>query len=553
MPYLPPPSSLPSGSIVDSYRRDSGGSRQDQSTDQQLTEIQAFCNQHGLTLRHNFVDEAKSGGSTAGRDDFNRMIDLYRNVDQRPRGLLLWNYARFARDLDDAIYYKALLRNRDITVHSLTDPIPEGQYGRIIEFFIDISNEEKRRQTSADAKRGLRDLVQKYGCVPGTPPRGFKTQPVQIGTRRDGSAHQAHRWVPDPDVIPRVQQAFRMKAEGASLAQIHSQIRLYTGLPSYKSMFTNSLYIGILEFGDLVIEKYCKPIIDMATWNTVQKRIEGHTRAKYDRHHPRRAHSPYILSGLVYCGQCGSPMSANTVTGGQRGRNEAYRCSRSKRRAGCTAGRIGRRTLEDAVTNTLTGYIFLPENLAEMFAIEQRTYAHHESKKQEQLQTLNAQKKKLNTNITNLTRAIAERGHSEALLNKLTELEAERAEINTQITELNKVQLQPAPPLSTEQIIALSKTLNEKLTLALPDEIRTVLLGFIHKITVQKDGDRKISGTITYYLPTSPTLSAGEGPPFDIPLSPETGYNLPMESPTLGAQLYRQTYIHPIIAKPRSR
>src|SRR5687768_15903918 len=64
MSYLPPPSTLPPGSIVDSYRRDSGGACQDQSTDQQLTQIQEFCNQHGLTLRNNFVDEAKSGGST---------------------------------------------------------------------------------------------------------------------------------------------------------------------------------------------------------------------------------------------------------------------------------------------------------------------------------------------------------------------------------------------------------------------------------------------------------------------------------------------------------
>ncbi len=37
MSYLPPPSSLPPGSIVDSYSRDSGGMRQDKSTDQQLT------------------------------------------------------------------------------------------------------------------------------------------------------------------------------------------------------------------------------------------------------------------------------------------------------------------------------------------------------------------------------------------------------------------------------------------------------------------------------------------------------------------------------------
>ncbi len=121
---------------------------------------------------------ARSGGSTVGREDFNRMLDLYRTPSQRPHGLLLWNYARFARDLDDAIYYKALLRNRQIAVHSLTDPIPEGQYGRIIEFFIDISNEEKRRQTSTDARRGLRDLVLRYGCVSGVPPIGFKREPI---------------------------------------------------------------------------------------------------------------------------------------------------------------------------------------------------------------------------------------------------------------------------------------------------------------------------------------------------------------------------------------
>lgn len=63
MHSLPPPSTLPPGSIVDSYRRDSGGMRQGQSTDQQLTEIEAFCRQHNLVHRHRFVDEARSGGS----------------------------------------------------------------------------------------------------------------------------------------------------------------------------------------------------------------------------------------------------------------------------------------------------------------------------------------------------------------------------------------------------------------------------------------------------------------------------------------------------------
>lgn len=202
MSYLPPPSTLPPGSIVDSYRRDSGGPRQDKSTDQQLDEITAYCQKYNLIHRNKFVDAAKSGGSTTERDSFNKMLRIYEDKAQRPDGLLLWNYARFARDIDDSQLNKIIIRRWGIAIHSLNDQIPEGDYGRFIEFFIDMANEEKRKQTSIDAKRGLRDLVQNYGCVPGVPPVGFQHKPVQIGQRRDGSNHVAHRWDPDPDFIP---------------------------------------------------------------------------------------------------------------------------------------------------------------------------------------------------------------------------------------------------------------------------------------------------------------------------------------------------------------
>lgn len=542
--YLPPPSSLPVNSIVDCYVRDSGGPRQDASTDQQLTELEAYCQQHNLTLRHKFIDIAKSGGSTIARDEFNRLIDSTRRPEDRPAAILLWNYARFARDLDDAIYYKALLRNRNIIVHSLTDPIPEGQYGRIIEFFIDISNEEKRRQTSTDAKRGLRDLVLKHGCVPGIPPKGFLRQPVTLGLRRDGTPKTVHRWRPDPDLVPLVRQAFQMRAEGKTLSQIHTTTRLFGAINSYKTFFSNRLYIGILEYGGEVIEHYCDPLIDLPTWNAVQTRIEQHSQFKRDRMHPRRVHTPYILSGLVYCGECGSIMSSNTVTGGQRGRNEAYRCSRSKRKAGCTQGRIGRKTLEDAVLYTLNEYILLPDALAAAYTVELESIQHRETRRAERLATLSAERKRLSSQIANLTRAIAEKGHSPALLERLTQLEAQRATSQVEITELQN-QVFPSPPELTQgEITATSQTLRDAITNAPPEQVRLHLQGFIHEIRIKKDGQGQLVGTITYF---TPDLS----PPFDLPQSEHSGYNLPISPAPLGAPLYRQTFAHPIIKRPR--
>jgi DNA invertase Pin-like site-specific DNA recombinase len=531
--YLSPPSTIPPGSTVDAYLRDSGGPRQDASTDQQLAEIEAYCAQYGLILRNKYIDVAKSGGSTVARDNFNALIDSTRQPETRPQALLLWNYARFARDLDDAIYYKALLRNRNILVHSLTDPIPEGQYGRIVEFFIDISNEEKRRQTSTDAKRGLRDLVLKHGCVPGTPPRGFMRQPVSLGNRRDNTPRTANRWVPDPEFIPRIQRAFAMRAYGSTLAEIHAELHLFSGISSYKALFTNRLYIGILEFGDLAIENYCEPLVDMPTWNIVQNRIQTHSQAKYDRLHPRRTHSPYILSGLVYCGSCGAPMSANTVTGGQRGRNEAYRCSRAKRRAGCTAGRIGRRTLEQAVINTFKDFILLPDSLAAMYEIEQRATDHRQTRRTERIAILTAEKKKLSSQIANLTRAIAERGHTQTLLEKLNELESQRAQANIEITTLTNQVYAPTQMMTWNEILKLSSTLNKSLTENPPEKVRKLIQTFTHKIVVSKNENGQITGSITYFTPL-----ITESPPFSDPLSAESeaGYNLPISPAPLGAQ-----------------
>ena len=88
------------------YLRDSGGSAQELSVKQQQDEAERFAAQYGLIIRHIFADIARTGTTTVGRDAFNDMIDMVEDVELRPDGLLLWNFARFARELDDASYYK---------------------------------------------------------------------------------------------------------------------------------------------------------------------------------------------------------------------------------------------------------------------------------------------------------------------------------------------------------------------------------------------------------------------------------------------------------------
>ena len=158
--YSPPPLGLSAGARVWCYLRDSGGPSQDRSVGQQEHEIKAYCEKHKLNLERVFRDVAKSGGSIAGRAEFMSMIEMAEDEDIRPHGLLLWNFARFARNKRQGQIYKSQLRMNGIIVHSITDQIPSDDHiGELIEDVTDWMNEEKRRQISRDVKRGLKSLV----------------------------------------------------------------------------------------------------------------------------------------------------------------------------------------------------------------------------------------------------------------------------------------------------------------------------------------------------------------------------------------------------------
>lgn len=506
MSHIPPPSTLPAGSIVDSYRRDSGGARQDRSTDQQLTEFQKFCATYQLVVRHNFVDQAKSGGSTAGRDDFNHMMAHYETPTNRPHGLLLWNYARFARDIDDAQFNKIRLRQWGMIVHSLNDQVPEGEYGRVIEFLIDVANEEKRKQTSVDAKRGLRELVEKYHCVPGIPPVGFTREPVNIGLRRDKTEHIAHKWVPIPEMITRIKKAFQMKTAGESLDRIHKATRLFSAKNSYRTFFQNKLYIGILIYADMTIENYCKPMIDRKTWDKVQEILALHADRQHTsslQHHPRRKFATtYLLSGISFCARCGSPLWG--MTSGQRDGSYylRYACTRAKRNRTCDLQPVPARTVENAVINAVTNFFDHPANLQLLIELDREDAQSKASENGIVAKDLQEKLKSIRRSITNITNAIAERSHSKSLLKKLSDLEQEEIDLQTQLNTVKTATPTLSKPLTLQEIKAFSANISERLQNKKDiNSVRSVITTVINEVLVDRN-DHQAFGTITIHSPS---------------------------------------------------
>jgi site-specific DNA recombinase len=429
------------------------------------------------------------------------MMRHFRSDDCQEEGVIIWKFSRFARDIDDAQFYKADLRRRGYQILSMKDSVPDGLDGRFFEAAIDWMNARFLDDLSTDVKRGLRHLVSEYGGVPGTPPRGFKREPIQIGSHRDGKPHIVHKWVPDPETWDRACLAWKMRAEGASYTEIRIATgNLYTTNSGIKRFFENRLYRGELHYGDQIIMEYVKPMVSEETFQIVQKLNNARSLkagAAKGPNHPKRIKSSYILSGIVHCARCGALMNGETIVNKKKNHTaHYYGCSNMKLKRGCKAPLIPRGTLEKVVLDELIGYLSDTENIKNI----QDEYAGRKSVENKEIEDdkckVNKELGTVKAGITRIMDAITDHGHTETMLERLTSLEKRKTELLTHQAHLNRVAF--TTPENELADVAASTT--KALRAADIDSKRTVLRGLVDHIIAERV-DKNVQGMIHFYLP----------------------------------------------------
>lgn len=492
-------SPFPGGAHVAAYVRDSGGEAQDLSVDQQEQELQDWCRENQLTISKIFRDIHRPGTSTDQRDGFEDMMAYFRSKNRPPEaGVVLWKLSRFSRNIDDAQFYKADLRRRGFIIHSITDPIPTGMDGRLFESAYDWMNNKFIESMRAEVKRGLHFMV-KNGAMPGVPPRGFKRQPLTI--EGSGGSHKVHRWVPDPDIWETCKHAWHLRAAGRSLGDILKETHLFTSVNSLVTFFKNPIYRGELRYGSLVIPNYVEPMVDEITWNKVQSMRSKHIRNNQlepgSIRHPRRATSRYLLSGLVRCAVCGSPMHSSAVQSNATGSlNEYYVCSRKVRNRNCSSRNIPKDALELAVINELLDQVLVISTIRNLMA------DYHDSSLDSLEIALKSSTGRLvdvNSQIKRLVDAIAKKGGSKSLLDKLDQLENAQRELELEIYD-QKDLLGKARAYNPAQVELMIKGMAEALREPDEDLQRKALRSFVKEILVERV-DKKIKGAIKYWIP----------------------------------------------------
>lgn len=135
------------------YIRVSTHMQEEISPEAQKHELQKWAKQHNILITQWFQDNGISGKKAENRTAFQNMIALAKEKDH-PDYILAWKFSRFARNQEESIVYKSLLRKNNVQVVSISEPLPDGPFAPLIERIIEWMDEYYSIRLSGEVKRG---------------------------------------------------------------------------------------------------------------------------------------------------------------------------------------------------------------------------------------------------------------------------------------------------------------------------------------------------------------------------------------------------------------
>ena len=305
--------------------------RQDEySPDSQLKKIREYAAKDGYVIPEEYVfyDDGISGKSTRKRGDFNRMIAIAKDKSHPFDIIYVWKFSRFARNQEQAILYKNLLRKNNVSVISVSEPIPEGHFGTLIERIIEWMDEFYLINLSTEVIRGMTEKVTRGEPIC-APPFGY--------IMKDG------KYFPDEESgnADIVREVFNQYANGAKQRELaiilgDRGVRTKHGnTPDNRFidyMLHNHCYIGKIRWSAdgsrsmpkrkfdneniMIVDGHHEPLISMELWDKVQQMLADQKK-RYPKYAKRQQPIQYMTKGLVRCSNCGGTLAIGATVSGK--------------------------------------------------------------------------------------------------------------------------------------------------------------------------------------------------------------------------------------------
>lgn len=363
------------------YIRVSTDDQVEYSPDAQIRLGLEYAKKNNIIIPKNFIfqDDGISGRKATNRPAFQQLIATAKSDEHPIDVIIVWKFSRFARNQEEAIVYKNLLKKANVDVISVSEPIPDGFIGELVQRIFEWMDEYYSINLSGEVMRGMIERASRGGYN-SAPPLGYKMQ--------EGVP------VINPDTAKIVKKIFDWYVnEQMSFFDIAKKLNLlgYTTKRGGKFQNRTVAYIIRNEFynGKIVWNKLdhaTRKIKDKSEWiitdgihetfisDELFKAAQERDRATSKTHRSRPSSTyKHWLSGMIICSACGGRL---VRCGKSKSGNTYFQCT-AYNHASCNESHLtNENALKPAILKAL-------ENVLDSGTVEYTTYTTNKGEKSE--------------------------------------------------------------------------------------------------------------------------------------------------------------------------
>lgn len=280
----------------------------------QLHAMRQYTKDRDWMISEEFI-EAGVSARTAERPTLRRLLQRCQSTEPtKVDVVLVHKLDRLARNLADHVAIGAQLRQRGVTVVSVTEALEDSVSGHLVENILAAMAEFYSASLSEEVKKGMQQKVLQGGW-PGQPPRGYRSLRLNEQTRL----------VLDDVQAPLVRKAFDFCLRDyrgivdLRLRLAASGLQSRTGQPLSNAqmvrLLTNPFYTGMMRWKGTIYPVKHPPLVSAGLFEQVQRTLQ--TRSRLLTRRPTKL----LLTGLAHCALCGRLVGSD-----EHRRWQYYRC-----------------------------------------------------------------------------------------------------------------------------------------------------------------------------------------------------------------------------------
>ncbi len=493
----------------------------DLSVSAQLRALRDYAEKNGYLVAREYVDEAESG-CIADRPQFRKMLEEATRPNAPFHEILVWKFSRFTRKREHAVAFKSMLRRKGIRVVSITEHADDSPTGKLMEAIIESVDEFYSENLAQEVVRGMREAASRGFWVASRVPYGYRKLMVQDGAKKRPTLE------PDAATAAVVERIFGMAEAGRGILDItrtlnDEGIANPTGRLWSKNgvhiILRNESYTGTLVWGvdakdgapPVRVEDAFPAIVTKQEFRRITRSLRSKAPARVN---PRRASSPYLLSGLVKCEKCGKALTAAEA---KSGKYSYYVCHSllKKGKGTCKTPRLNSKRFEKLMIDQIRANILTESNIRDLVRLMDEEMDGVAAEQRERLENIEAELIEVRRRLDRVWHVIE---NSELDISDATSRIREHRERQEKL----EIAAEEARALLSERravldnvdtIAAFAEDMSDFLMTSEITESRAFIKSFVKEIKV-KPG----KATVYYTLPTPPDSPIGGGDAAEVAL-----------------------------------